>query len=437
VWAILRRHGRIARRRPGPHEPLDPPPPLTSWHLDVKDVTPVPGDPEGKRGHAVEALNGVDCGPSLLVWTRVRADSTEETALAAVAEVVQEHGLPEELTIDRDPRFVGAPGARAFPSPFVRFLTCLGVTVHVTPPDRPHRTASGERSHGPENRECRRVDKPVTLEQAREVTAAFRQHSNRERPNQALTCGNRPPLVAFPASPPRPPVPAEVDPDAWLRAVADRRSPRKVTAGGLLRLDNERSFVGRRLAGQRVTLAVDAAAGDGVVRQGGAVVTCFPLRGLRGQRLPFERDVAVMSQEAVTQARRARRAAWARAAAAEDPPRARCERTVEGADVPEQDRLSRDIRAIRSRTSAGTRGRPMGRRECLDHVLPLDERHLRTILTAYVDYYNRPRPHRTLQLRPPRPQERPRAGPASPGPGTWVQSRPILGGLHHGYEYAA
>jgi transposase InsO family protein len=77
------------------------------------------------------------------------------------------------------------------------------------------------------------------------------------------------------------------------------------------------------------------------------------------------------------------------------------------------------------------------RREGLDHVLPLDERHLRTILTAYVDYYNDHRPYRTLQLRTPRPQERPRAGPANPGPGTSVQSRPILGGLHHVYEYAA
>ena len=28
------------------------------------------------------------------------------------------------------------------------------------------------------------------------------------------------------------------------------------------------------------------------------------------------------------------------------------------------------------------------RRECLDHVIPLDERHLSTILAEYVQYYN-------------------------------------------------
>ena len=38
------------------------------------------------------------------------------------------------------------------------------------------------------------------------------------------------------------------------------------------------------------------------------------------------------------------------------------------------------------------------RRECLDHLIPLDEQHLRTILAAYADYYNRDRPHRTLHL---------------------------------------
>lgn len=43
------------------------------------------------------------------------------------------------------------------------------------------------------------------------------------------------------------------------------------------------------------------------------------------------------------------------------------------------------------------------RRECLDHVIPVDERHLRTILAEYVDYYNRDRPHRTLPMETPRP----------------------------------
>ena len=38
------------------------------------------------------------------------------------------------------------------------------------------------------------------------------------------------------------------------------------------------------------------------------------------------------------------------------------------------------------------------RRECLDHILPLSERHVRSVLAEFVAYYNRDRPHRSLGL---------------------------------------
>jgi transposase InsO family protein len=72
------------------------------------------------------------------------------------------------------------------------------------------------------------------------------------------------------------------------------------------------------------------------------------------------------------------------------------------------------------------------RRECLDHVIVFNERHLRRVLHEYVGHYNRMRPHRSLTLDSPEgrpPQRRPRLGR--------VQSRPVLGGLHHEYEWAA
>jgi transposase InsO family protein len=72
------------------------------------------------------------------------------------------------------------------------------------------------------------------------------------------------------------------------------------------------------------------------------------------------------------------------------------------------------------------------RRECLDHVIPVDERHLRAILAEYVEYYNCDRPHRTLRMETPLPQGRPSAEPIQS-----VRVRPVLGGLHHVYERAA
>ena len=49
------------------------------------------------------------------------------------------------------------------------------------------------------------------------------------------------------------------------------------------------------------------------------------------------------------------------------------------------------------------------RNECLDHVLILNERHLRAVLQEYAAYYNAERPHRSLDLATPLPTERSRA----------------------------
>src|SRR5438270_5821734 len=66
------------------------------------------------------------------------------------------------------------------------------------------------------------------------------------------------------------------------------------------------------------------------------------------------------------------------------------------------------------------------RRECLDHLIILDARPLRSVLTQFVGYYNEDRPHRTLDLQTPRPKLLPATGP--------IRSRPVLNGLHHVYE---
>ncbi|WP_260479312.1 transposase [Kibdelosporangium aridum] len=72
------------------------------------------------------------------------------------------------------------------------------------------------------------------------------------------------------------------------------------------------------------------------------------------------------------------------------------------------------------------------RSEVTDRLLIVGERHLRTVLTRYVVHYNRRRPHRARQLRPPRPD---RAIPHESC--TQVQRRLVLGGLINEYEPSA
>jgi putative transposase len=71
------------------------------------------------------------------------------------------------------------------------------------------------------------------------------------------------------------------------------------------------------------------------------------------------------------------------------------------------------------------------RRECLDHMVIFNERHLRRVLSSYVDYHQRTRTHLSLDKDCPDP--RPLMSP-------WigrVVAIPQVSGLHHRYERLA
>ena len=70
------------------------------------------------------------------------------------------------------------------------------------------------------------------------------------------------------------------------------------------------------------------------------------------------------------------------------------------------------------------------RRECLDHLLILRERQLQRVLGAYIQYFNRARPHQGIRQQIPEPH----VGPVPPDHEDGkIISFPVLGGLHHDY----
>jgi putative transposase len=72
------------------------------------------------------------------------------------------------------------------------------------------------------------------------------------------------------------------------------------------------------------------------------------------------------------------------------------------------------------------------RTEITDRMLIFSERHLRMILARYEGHYNGRRPHRSRQLRPPRPDR-----PVADLSRKRIKRRPVLGGLINEYERAA
>jgi transposase InsO family protein len=72
------------------------------------------------------------------------------------------------------------------------------------------------------------------------------------------------------------------------------------------------------------------------------------------------------------------------------------------------------------------------RTEVTDRMLIFSERHLRLVLAEYAAHYNGRRPHRSRELRPPRPDH-----PAADLSRERIKRRPVLGGLFNEYERAA
>lgn len=74
------------------------------------------------------------------------------------------------------------------------------------------------------------------------------------------------------------------------------------------------------------------------------------------------------------------------------------------------------------------------RRELLDHILILSVRHLHRKVKVYVRYFNHARLHQGIDGQIPIPSGAP---PSVTPPLSRLRRHPVLGGLHHDYQWAA
>jgi putative transposase len=72
------------------------------------------------------------------------------------------------------------------------------------------------------------------------------------------------------------------------------------------------------------------------------------------------------------------------------------------------------------------------RRECVEHILIHDDKHLQRAVTEYATYFNQERPHQGIEQRIPDQYGLTRSKPMR----GQIAARAILGGLHHSYSRA-
>lgn len=301
IWQILDQHQRIARPAKPDHIPLTRAGPMEAWQIDFKDVTTVTPEPGGKRQHAVETLNIVDSGTSILVDNPARHDFNAETTIESLIETFQHWGLPQKISFDRDPRFVSSWRTDDFPSPLIRLLLCLAIEVEVQPPQRPDKNGYVERLNRTYEEEGIQIYLPVDLGQTQAMNRDFRYHFNYQRPNQARSCGNLPPRVAFADLPTLPQLPEVIDPDRWREAVDGQLFKRRVDAAGTIRLDKHRYYIGRALKGRGVVVQIDAPNKQAQVLLDQAVIKSLPLKGLQHGLMPLSDYLALIQAEAISQ----------------------------------------------------------------------------------------------------------------------------------------
>jgi putative transposase len=72
-------------------------------------------------------------------------------------------------------------------------------------------------------------------------------------------------------------------------------------------------------------------------------------------------------------------------------------------------------------------------RECLDHILIHEGRHLERVVKEYTTYFNQERPHQGIAQCIPNHYELPKSKPTSGR----IISKEVLGGLHRSYSRTA
>jgi hypothetical protein len=161
-----------------------------------------------------------------------------------------------------------------------------------------------ERYHRNYKYECQYREQPKDLESTIATNEPYVHFYNFERPNQAVTCGNQPPLVKFPQPPQLARVPQTIDPDRWLVALTGKTYKRRLDRNGCFQLGNQAYYVQQKLKGRSVLIWVDGRQRELDIFVDRQMIKKISIKGLQDRLINFPEYLELICQEAISTWRR-------------------------------------------------------------------------------------------------------------------------------------
>jgi hypothetical protein len=237
------------------------------WQLDAKESVPVAGVGSTTFNQARDEFG------RLTVLHRIHpAEQLDQQIVKLTAAQVQQDcpiaftqwGLPDAIQTDRASIFVDADPS-PFPTPLPLWWVGLGIEHRLIPRHTPKRNGSVERSHRTLNERTLVGQQFASADELQNRVDADWHELNAECPSRARGCHNQPPLLAHPELllPRRAYQPEwELELFALSRVhsyLAAQSWTRTVSQNGQVSLGGTHYTLGRKWAGQTVTVGFDAA----------------------------------------------------------------------------------------------------------------------------------------------------------------------------------
>lgn len=269
VWRYWRSFGDRLRKK---RHPIEDKLPLAGsahgvWQLDAKESVPIPGVGATTFNQARDEFGRIT------VMHRIHpAEAPDQRIVKLTAAQVQQDcriaftqwGLPDAIQTDRASIFVDADPS-PFPTPLTLWWVGLGIEHRLIPRHTPKRNGSVERSHRTLNERTLSGQQFSSAAELQKQVDADWHELNAECPSRARSCAGQPPLLAHPELllPRRRYRPEwELDLFAVQRVysyLAARTWTRSVSQNGQVSLGGTHYGLGRKWAGQTVTVSFDAA----------------------------------------------------------------------------------------------------------------------------------------------------------------------------------